>query len=47
MNVRFYKLPAAARNVDGLVLLCDTMTESMQRTIDETNRRREKQMGGI
>jgi excinuclease ABC subunit B len=34
----------AARNVDGLVIFyADTMTESMQRTIDETNRRREKQ----
>lgn len=35
----------AARNVDGLVIFyADTMTESMQRTIDETNRRREKQI---
>jgi len=35
----------AARNVDGLVIFyADTITESMQRTIDETNRRREKQM---
>src|SRR5688500_19893730 len=35
----------AARNVDGLVILyADKMTESMQRTIDETNRRREKQV---
>jgi excinuclease ABC subunit B len=35
----------AARNVDGLVIFyADTMTESMQRTIDETSRRREKQM---
>lgn len=35
----------AARNVDGLVIFyADTMTESMQRTIDETNRRREKQL---
>lgn len=35
----------AARNVDGLVIFyADKMTESMQRTIDETNRRREKQM---
>lgn len=34
----------AARNVDGLVIFyADTMTESMQKTIDETNRRREKQ----
>src|SRR6478736_3985367 len=34
----------AARNVDGLVIFyADTMTESMQRTIDETSRRREKQ----
>ncbi|MGV3528000.1 MAG: excinuclease ABC subunit UvrB [Flavisolibacter sp.] len=34
----------AARNVDGLVIFyADTMTESMQRTIDETDRRREKQ----
>lgn len=35
----------AARNVDGLVIFyADTMTESMQRTIDETERRREKQI---
>lgn len=35
----------AARNVDGLVIFyADKMTESMQKTIDETNRRREKQM---
>src|SRR3954463_3431535 len=35
----------AARNVDGLVIFyADMMTESMQRTIDETNRRREKQV---
>ncbi|OLY90912.1 Excinuclease ABC subunit B [Cnuella takakiae] len=35
----------AARNVDGLVIFyADNMTESMQRTIDETTRRREKQM---
>lgn len=35
----------AARNVDGLVIFyADTMTESMQRTIDETTRRREKQI---
>ena len=35
----------AARNVDGLVIFyADTMTESMQRTIDETDRRREKQI---
>jgi len=35
----------AARNIDGLVIFyADTMTESMQRTIDETNRRREKQI---
>jgi excinuclease ABC subunit B len=35
----------AARNVDGLVIFyADIMTESMQRTIDETNRRREKQI---
>lgn len=35
----------AARNVDGLVIFyADMMTESMQRTIDETNRRREKQI---
>ena len=36
----------AARNVDGLVIFyADKMTESMQRTIDETTRRREKQIG--
>lgn len=35
----------AARNVDGLVIFyADMMTVSMQRTIDETNRRREKQV---
>ncbi len=35
----------AARNVDGLVIFyADTITESMQRTIDETTRRREKQV---
>ena len=35
----------AARNVDGLVIFyADTMTESMQKTIDETSRRREKQI---
>jgi excinuclease ABC subunit B len=35
----------AARNVDGLVIFyAEKMTESMQRTIDETNRRREKQI---
>lgn len=35
----------AARNVNGLVIMyADTMTRSMQKTIDETNRRREKQL---
>lgn len=35
----------AARNVDGFVIFyADKITESMQRTIDETNRRREKQI---
>jgi excinuclease ABC subunit B len=35
----------AARNINSLVIMyADTITESMQRTIDETNRRREKQM---
>ena len=35
----------AARNVNGLVIFyADTMTMSMQKTIDETNRRREKQV---
>ena len=35
----------AARNVDGLVIFyADKMTVSMQKTIDETNRRREKQV---
>jgi excinuclease ABC subunit B len=34
----------AARNVEGLVIFyADKITDSMQRTIDETNRRREKQ----
>jgi len=35
----------AARNVDGRVIFyADKMTDSMQKTIDETNRRREKQI---
>lgn len=35
----------AARNVDGLVIFyADKMTASMQKTIDETDRRREKQV---
>jgi excinuclease ABC subunit B len=35
----------AARNVDGLVIFyADVMTQSMQRTIDETQRRRERQI---
>ncbi|MBQ9883953.1 MAG: excinuclease ABC subunit UvrB [Bacteroidaceae bacterium] len=35
----------AARNVNGLVIMyADVITESMQRTIDETNRRREIQL---
>ncbi len=35
----------AARNVDGLVIFyADKMTESMRRTIEETDRRREKQI---
>ena len=35
----------AARNIDGKVILyADSMTGSMQRAIDETNRRREKQV---
>ena len=35
----------AARNVNGMVIMyADTITERMQRTIDETNRRREKQL---
>ena len=35
----------AARNVDGFVIFyADKMTDSMQKTIDETNRRREKQI---
>ncbi len=35
----------AARNVDGLVIFyADKMTDSMQKTIDETLRRREKQV---
>ncbi|QEH39907.1 excinuclease ABC subunit UvrB [Chitinophaga sp. XS-30] len=34
----------AARNVDGMVIFyADKVTDSMQRTIDETDRRREKQ----
>jgi excinuclease ABC subunit B len=35
----------AARNIDGLVIFyADKMTDSMQKTIDETNRRRDKQI---
>lgn len=35
----------AARNADGLVIFyADKVTESMQKTIDETNRRRDKQI---
>jgi excinuclease ABC subunit B len=35
----------AARNAEGLVIFyADSMTESMRRTIDETQRRRDKQM---
>ena len=35
----------AARNVNGTVIMyADTITQSMQLTIDETNRRREKQL---
>lgn len=35
----------AARNINGLVIMyADTITKSMQRTIDETTRRREKQL---
>ena len=35
----------AARNVNGKVIMyADTITESMQKTIDETNYRREKQL---
>ena len=35
----------AARNAEGLVIFyADKITESMQRTMDETNRRREKQV---
>ncbi len=35
----------AARNVNGLVIMyADTITNSMQKTIDETNRRRAKQI---
>lgn len=35
----------AARNLNGMVIMyADRITESMQKTIDETNRRREKQL---
>ena len=35
----------AARNVNGMVIMyADRITESMKKTIDETNRRREKQL---
>ena len=34
----------AARNIDGKVLMyADTITKSMQKAIDETDRRRDKQ----
>ena len=36
----------AARNINGKVIMyADRITESMQKTIDETNRRREKSIG--
>jgi excinuclease ABC subunit B len=36
----------AARNINGIAIMyADKMTKSMQLTIDETNRRREKQIG--
>ena len=35
----------AARNINGKVIMyADRMTDSMKKTIDETNRRREKQL---
>lgn len=35
----------AARNINGMVIMyADNITESMRKTIDETNRRREKQL---
>lgn len=35
----------AARNINGMVIMyADNITDSMQQTIDETNRRREKQL---
>ncbi|MBN2213200.1 MAG: excinuclease ABC subunit UvrB [Bacteroidales bacterium] len=35
----------AARNINGLVIMyADNITQSMQKTIDETNRRRERQL---
>ena len=35
----------AARNINGrAILYADNITESIQRTIEETNRRREKQV---
>ena len=35
----------AARNINGIVIMyADRMTDSMKKTIDETNRRREKQL---
>ncbi|MBQ0049863.1 MAG: excinuclease ABC subunit UvrB [Bacteroidales bacterium] len=35
----------AARNINGMAIMyADTITQSMQQTIDETNRRREKQL---
>ena len=38
----------AARNVEGKVIMyADEVTKSMQRAIDETNRRRRIQMGTI
>ena len=38
----------AARNLNGRVIMyADRITESMQKTIDETNRRREKQLASL
>jgi excinuclease ABC subunit B len=35
----------AARNINGMVIMyADTITQSMQKTINETNRRRERQL---
>lgn len=43
--VHLPRLPRAARNIHGKVIMyADKVTDSMRRTIDETERRRAKQI---